>query len=216
MNAIHMLKNGSYCVDIVNQIDYDTPKTLIWQQRKEARRQMTMEYLDFSQPTPLNHKAWEKATFSKWQQNFKIPDSNTPENSAVKQMLDNLQMVYTDGNEKELQLQLQNYLQSLSSEQASRFFLILSAKAAKQFPPIDKDNQNKDYRQQNRHPINVLAGAIPSLIARNGKKLYPPEACLTLNLYFQQNPNYYRHMQIFWNKMLHNDSLELKNQLSRD
>lgn len=216
INAVHLLKNGNYSVSIVNQIDGDAPLTQEWQQRKNARRQTSMEYFDFTQPTPLNQDTWKNASFTPWKQNFKIPDSKTPEPEAIQQMLSNLQMVYTDGNGDELQSQLKNYLQSCGSEQASRFFLVLSAKAAEHFPPIDQDSKNKDYRQKSRHPISILGNSIPALTSMSGKKLYPPEACQTLNRYFQQNPDYYRNMQIFWNKALHTDSFGLKNQLSRN
>ena len=206
MNAVKMLKNGGYALSIVNQMDTEAPKTAQWQQRKEARRQICLEYFDFTSPTELDQSAWQNQTYTPLKPNFKLPSADDSEDKAVNLMLQNLKTVYRQGGAENFQDNLKNYLHSVPSEKASSFFLKLSAAATKEFPPIDEDSRNKDYRQKQRHPINVLGNAIPSLSSLNGKKLYPPEACSTLNSYFKQNPNYHKTMKIFWDKALLNDS----------
>ena len=78
-----------------------------------------------------------------------------------------------------------------------------AAAAAEKFPPIDQEGKSgTGYRSRLRHPISVLGNALPAVAAMPGKKLFPPEACAKINAYFKQNPDYYRTMKVFWDKML--------------
>ena len=118
-------------------------------------------------------------------------------------MVGNLQKVYARGGGDDFQQLLKDCVSARGSEAGSRFFLRLAAAAAEKFPPIDKEGKSgTGYRSRLRHPISVLGNALPAVAAMPGKKLFPPEACAKINAYFKQNPDYYRTMKVFWDKML--------------
>ncbi len=203
LNAVQMLFKAGYDPAVVSAMDQNAPLTDEWRIRKEARRQALNGFFDFRQPKLLDQTPWQEARYKKWQTDFKRPLPNMPENEEVILMCENLQKVYNSGGSEDFQQMLKDCVNAKGSENGSRFFLRLTAAVMAKFPPIDKEKkEGGDYRVRLRHPINVLGNVLPAVAAMSGKKLFPPEACAKIQSYFKENPDYYRTMKIFWDKVL--------------
>lgn len=203
LNAMKLLFDAGYDATVVSTMDREVPPTEEWRLRKDARRQAMNAFFDFRRPQPLDQTPWRGSRYEKWRPDFKVPSAETPEDEAVAMMVGNLQKVYVRGGADDFQQLLKDCVSARGSEAGSRFFLRLAAAAAEKFPPIDKEGKSgTGYRSRFRHPISVLGNALPAVAAMPGKKLFPPEACAKINAYFKQNPDYYRTMKVFWDKML--------------
>lgn len=201
LNAIEMLHDAGYDVRVAVSMDQNMPLTEEWRQRREARKEAVNKFFDFRRSVPLDQTAWQEARYEKWQPDFRLPSLGAKEEDAVAMMVENLQKVYTNGGGEDFQKILKNYVNEKGSEQGSRFFLLLAAAAAEQFPPIDQQTGG-DYRTRLRHPVRILGDVLPTVAAMSGKKLFPPAVCAKLNTYFNENPDYYRTMKVFWDKVL--------------
>lgn len=201
-NAMKMMYAAGFDVNVVCSMDEKAPLTEEWRERKELRRRQAAEYFSFRRPQALDGSVWQRASHTPWKHGFKAPAVDCPEAEAVAMMIKDLHRVYAKGGEEEFSQMLEQYVETKAGAEGSRFFLRLAAAATKDFPPIDEVKKQKGYRQMQRHPINVLGNIIPAVASMPGKKLFPPEAVATINVYMRDNPDYGRPMSCFWKKVL--------------
>ena len=216
LSSMQMMHRAGYDVTVLHHMDADAPLTEEWRMRREARQRAISEYFDFRRPVALDVSLWQQARYEEWKPDLKMPAPSMPEEEAVAVMTENLQKIYERGGEESFRRLLKDYVQTKDGAQANKFFLRLAASAAKKFPPIDEEKRNGGFRRMQRHPVSVLGNAIPVFSSLPGNKLYPPEAVSALGRYFKENPDYYRPMKIFWDKVLPPENPVMQNNRGRE
>lgn len=125
-----------------------------------------------------------------------IFEQNEPDATRIAEELGD---IFERGDRTDFQREFGAFLQSKTTEEASKILMNVLGRVMTDYPPIDDTLAHESRRKFYNHPVSAVSYIVGEQFRRSGKKLLPPEDLRIVTQYMQANRAYFEQRdQKFW------------------